>query len=668
MTNLFRSLFYLFLSLFLILIGIGVFSVFIISKELPMLPKSLEEITLLIPTEIYDDKGEVLFILGGINRVPIGSVSSHFKKAIIATEDKNFYSHHGVDKTALARAALSNLRQEKVVQGASTITQQLTKNLFFSFKKSYKRKLFELLIALQVETAFTKDEILEAYCNQIYFGAGAYGIKDAARVYFGKHADSLTLPEASLLAGLPNSPSLYNPFINMDQAKKRQALVLQRMAANGMITEEEKKQTLEEPLKLADKEGRANQNGYFIQHVIKECTTEFGADAVNFGGLKIYTTLNRRLQSLAWNAVNTYLPELDENLEAEGNEVGKTEAALVAMEAGTGWVKAMVGGRNYSESQYNRAVANNRQPGSGFKPFVYYTALDKSKHLPSSVVVDEPFTVEIKGSAPWSPENYGGNHSGPIILKKALMKSINIVSAKLMVEAGVDSVIQTAKKFGITSALPRHLSIALGACSLSPMEMASAYSVIASGGKFIEPSVILKIIDNRGNVIKESIPNRKQNLDPVKTYMLIDMLKGVFDGGGTAAKAKTLGWTRPSIGKTGTTNESRDAWFTGFTPAFGASVWVGYDDNRPMVKKNHKGLTGGEGALPIWVDFMSKAVEGEPVNDFPIPSGIKFMEVDVATGLPPTEAGGESMRVATDTKEEEFPASSYQPVESKSFP
>lgn len=649
MKNLTRSIFYFLLSLFLLLIGFGVFSIFLISKELPRIPETLDAINLHVPTEIFDDKGEVLFVLGGINRVSLEEISSHFKNAILAAEDKNFFSHHGVDKTALVRAILNNLKYGRVVQGASTISQQLTKNLFFSFKKSFKRKLFEFLIALQFETAFKKEEILEAYCNHIYFGAGAYGVEDAARTYFGKHASDLSLAEASLLAGLPNSPSRYNPFRNIELATKRQALVLDRMLKNGMISESEKKQTLEVPFKLVDREKRTNQIGYFVQYILKQCTAEFGSEAVNYGGLKIYTTLDRRLQSLALNAVKGYLPEIDKFMGIKTGET-RAEAALVAIEPGTGWVKAMVGGRSYSESQYNRAVANQRQAGSGFKPFIYYTALDKLHYLPSTVVVDEPFTVEIKGAPPWSPKNYGGGHSGPVILKKALMKSINVVSAKLIVEAGVENVIATARKFGIKSPLPNYLSIALGSCSVSPMEMASAFSVAAMGGRAAEASAIRRILDNRGNVLKENIVNQKQVLDPLKIYMLVDMMKGVFQGG-TASGAKKMGWTRPSIGKTGTTNDSRDAWFTGFTPTLGASVWVGFDDNRPMTLKNGRGLTGGKGALPVWVNFMSHALEGEPIGDFPIPSGIEFVEVDTATGKEPDGFTEQKLRIAIDKTE-----------------
>lgn len=623
-----------------------------ISKELPRLPKTLDEISLHVPTEIFDDKGEVLIVLGGINRVPLEAVSSNFKKAILSAEDKNFFSHHGIDKAALLRAVLNNISAGRVVQGASTITQQLTKNLFFSFERTFQRKLFELLIALQFEAAFSKEEILEVYCNQIYFGAGAYGVEDASRTYFGKHASELSISEASLLAGIPKSPTFYNPFRNPENAKKRQSYVLEKMFENGIISEDEKKHALEEPLKFAEREGNANQIGYFIQYILKEAAVAFGAEAVNYGGLKIYTTLDRRLQSLAWDAVQGYLPEID-GLLKDKNGASKVEGALVAVEPGTGWLKAMVGGRNYSESQYNRATANYRQPGSGFKPFVYYTALEKLNYLPSTVVEDEPFTVEIKGSSPWSPENFGGGNLGPIILKQALMKSINVVSAKLIVKTGVESVISTARKLGIKSQLPSNFSLALGACSVSPLEMASAFSALAMGGRYAEPVAIKKIMDNRGNVLLENIVNHKQVLDPQKTYMLIDMLKGVLTGG-TAAGAKGLGWTRPAIGKTGTTNDSRDAWFTGFTPTLGASVWVGYDDNQPMIMKSGKGLTGGRGALPVWTNFMLKAMEGEPVGDFPIPRGIEFIDVDPSTGKEADALSEVKTRVAVNKKVEDF--------------
>ncbi len=516
----------------------------------------------------------------------------------------------------------------------------MAKNLFFSFKKTWKRKIYEVLVALQFESSYTKDEIIEAYCNQIYFGAGAYGIEDAAQTFFGKHADELNLAEASLLAGLPNYPSKYNPYRRKNLAFERQKKVLSRMVKVGFIGEEEMDAAVEFPIVLRKPNEISKQNSYFINYVIEDIEKRYGKELLYYGGLKIFTTLDARLQRVAQKVTRDHLEYLDKLLargEERNNVDDKTEkkkslqGALVAVAPGTGAIQVMVGGKDISLSQYNRAVSNNRQPGSGFIPFVYFSTLQKLNYSPATVVKDEPVIFKISGSSDWEPLNFNNKFSGNIILKKALMDSINVISAKLIDQVGAETVIKNAEKFGIQSHLKKNMSLALGTSPVSPLEMASAFTVFASGGGYAEPFAIKRIEDFRGNVLEEKFPRYDQVFNPQLVYLMVDMMKGVVDDG-TARKIRRMGFNRPAAGKTGTTNDFRDAWFTGFTPTLSTSVWVGYDDATSMQNKRGIRITGSQGGIPIWVNFMKEAMKDDPVKDFPVPDNIEFADVDPKTG------------------------------------
>jgi len=637
--------FYFFLyGVFLLAVvsGLGVY--FVLSKDLPQLPENLANINLSLPTEIYSSDGERIKVLGERRPVSIEDISPHFLNAIISVEDSNFYDHQGLDHIGLARAFYMNFRAKRVVQGGSTITQQLSKNLFFSFERNYVRKIKELLIALQLEATFTKEQILEAYSNQIYFGSGAYGVEEAADVYFGKRAQDLTLLQAALLAGLPNSPNNANPFYNLDRALSRAGFVLKRMWKEGFITADEKVQALLSSLDLLAPKSYSNPNLYFVDFVIRKLEKDYGKEFVHFGGLKIYTTLDSRQQMLAKKAAISHL----EALEAEMSQRESKEplqVALVCVENKSGAVRAMMGGKSYSHSQFNRAMSNNRLPGSSFKPFVYLTAMMELGYSPATVVRDEPVIIDIPGGQPWEPKNFGKVFAGDIILKKALMKSLNVISAKLMQEVGPEKVIETARRFGIKSPLGKNYSLALGTSGISPLEMASAYSVFANLGIYNEPYFIEKIEDFHGNQLYEHFYQGIQRFPQKVIYPLLDMMKGVVDAG-TARAVRRMGFRHPAAGKTGTTNDFKDAWFNGTTKDFAVSVWVGYDNNEPMLDKRGRGLTGGRAAAPIWVFFLQKVLQGKNKVKFPVPTGIKFETVDVRTGRLADELSLETMSVA----------------------
>ena len=615
-----------------------------LKDDLPQLPDSLEKINLSLPTEIYSSQGNVIKVLGQRHPVPLNEISPRFTEAMIATEDSRFYSHSGVDHIGLTRAMLRNIRDMKVTQGGSTITQQLSKNLFFSFERKWERKIKELMIALQIEATFSKDEILEAYCNQVYFGSGAYGVEDASMVYFGKRAKDLTLLQAALLAGLPNSPNNANPYNNYERAMRRTRTVLNRMVSSGFISPIQMEEALETDLELAPRRIQSNPKQYFIQYVISKLEKEYGKEFVHFGGLKIFTTLDVRLQQFAHQAVTTHMKSLDKRMESREDEEA-LQAAVVALENKTGAVRVLIGGRDYSRSQFNRAVSSNRMAGSSFKPIVYLAAMENLGISPATVMKDEPVVLQISGDKTWEPKNFNNEYFGDLILKRALMKSLNVVSAKLVNDLTPERVIKTAQQMGITSPMQENLSLALGATGVSPLEMAGAYSVIANLGILNEPYLIDRIEDFRGNTLYEHFYFGVQRFSQKSIYPLLDMMRGVVENG-TGKVIRRMGFRHPAGGKTGTTNDYKDAWFDGFTKDLSVSVWVGYDSNDSMIDRNGRGLTGGSAAAPIWGYFMKKGLRGKNPANFPVPEGIRFVDVDFETGFIANTQTKNTMKVA----------------------
>jgi len=633
-----RIIFYIALALssFAALATIGMF--FVAVKDLPRVPEPLIRIIETPPTEIYAATGEKIMVIGGRESVPLSRVSQHFIQAVLATEDHRFWEHHGVDKLRTLKALWITFFKPGQIQGASTITQQLSKNLFFSFKRRYMRKFRELLVALQIESQYSKREILEAYINQIPIGVGAHGIEQGARTFFGKPASELTLAESALLAGLPKSPTRYNPYIHYDRAKKRQRVVLLRMVAVGYITEAMADSASHAVLHLQKHPARARTGSYFLDIVVKSLEERYGPTVVHHGGLKVTTTIDPQFQSRAIKSLQKGLIELEKMMGVDqksnanvGEKIFSPQGALVAVETNSGAIKALVGGSDYSETEYNRAVENKRLPGSGFKPFLYYTALEKLDINPATVFVDQAVTIPVIGAKDWSPRNFGLKHEGPMILKRALMKSVNSVAAQLVEKTGPEAVIKNAHSCGIKSHLKPVYSVALGTSGVSPLEMAASFATFATGGVRHEPFWISRVEDALGRVLEEHIVTGKRSLDASLTYQVVDMMCGVIDEG-TGSIVRRLGFDLPAAGKTGTTDGYYDAWFTGFTPTLSTSVWVGYDKGQGLWDTWGNGITGGRGAAPIWADFMKKATEGEPHREFSIPSDIRFEKVDPITG------------------------------------
>jgi penicillin-binding protein 1A len=600
------------------LLAVGLF--FMAVRDLPQVPEPLGRIIETPPTEIFAATGERLMIIGGREVVPLNRISPFFIQAMIATEDHRFWEHHGLDKLRTLKALWITLFEPGRIQGASTITQQLSKNLFFSYRRTYLRKFRELLVALQIETQYSKREILEAYLNQIPFGVGAYGIERAARSFFGKPALELNLAESSLLAGLPKSPTRYNPYRYFERAKKRQQLVLARMSAVGYTTVEEAEAAYQAPLQLMPHPAGTSKGSYFLDLVLNDLEERYGPEVVYHGGLKVSTTLDPEQQAWAIESLQSGLVKLDqlmgiveEDQTGDAKSLSHPQGALVAVECNSGAVKALVGGRDYSETEFNRAIGSNRLPGSGFKPF------------------DRRITIPVVGASDWTPQNFGREHEGPMILKRALMKSVNAIAAQLVERVGPDALIDVARRSGIKSPLKPVYSLALGTSGVSPLEMAAAFSTFATGGTRHEPFWIRRVEDPLGRVLEEQIVRGQRSLDASIGYQVIDMMRGVLTSG-TGKVVRRLGFDLPAAGKTGTSDDFRDAWFTGFTPTLSVSVWVGYDRGVRMRDVNGVGITGGRGAAPIWAEFMIKATNGEPPREFTVPADIQFETVDAVSG------------------------------------
>jgi penicillin-binding protein 1A len=643
-----------YLALFLGGLGaVGLVGVFFVAvRDLPQVPEPLGRIIETPPTEIFAATGERIMLLGGQEAVPLSRVSPHFIRAVIATEDHRFWEHHGLDKVRTLKALWVTLTAPPRVQGASTITQQLAKNLFFSFQRTYLRKLRELLVALQIEARYSKNEILEAYLNQIYFGAGAQGIEPAARAFFAKTAQELDLAEASLLAGLPKSPVRYNPYRDFEKAKQRQQLVLARMTAVGYITPAEAQSAHQAELNLQPRPRDIRTGSYFLDVVLKSLEDRYGPEVVYHGGLKVMTTLDPQLQSLAVESLQNGLAQLDQvlgiSVQGEGandSAAAQPQGALVAIQTGSGAVTALVGGRDYAESEYNRVIQSNRLPGSGFKPFLYYTALENQGMTPATVLVDKRVRIRVAGAPDWVPRNFDQTYEGPMILKLALMKSVNSVAAQLVEQTGPQAVIDVARRCGITSALKPVYSVALGTSGVSPLEMAAAFATFATGGIRHEPFLIRRVEDSYGRILEEAIVSGKRVLDAGTAYQVVDMMQAVL-GQGTGAVVRRLGFDLPAAGKTGTTDDYHDAWFTGFTPALSVCVWVGFDREKSLRDVRGIGITGERGAAPIWADFMKKATGGEPPRAFSVPTDIRFVKVNPITGLAASAGTANPMSVA----------------------
>lgn len=564
---------------------------------------------------IFDEKMEDRTL------VPLAQIPDYLIRAVIAVEDERFYTHHGIDPIAILRAFLTDLLHLKAVQGGSTVTQQLVKNYFLTSQKTLVRKINEVLMAILLELRYSKEDILEAYFNEIYFGQrgpiSVTGIEEASRLYFSKNASNLSLAEAALLAGMIRSPGEYSPFRNITKAYDRRNFVLKTMNAKELITPQEYGAARREKIAVAPRNSRPFQAPYFIDFVQSELRTSYPSEVLKSEGLKIFTTLDLEAQEIAERALQRRLEELEEGrpklkkLRSEGKYL---EGAFIAVRPQTGAIRAFVGGRDYEKSQFNRVADAHRQPGSAFKPFVYLTALQEGQTLVSPLI-DTSFSVRVPDGN-WRPENYDKKEHGKVTLRQALEQSYNIATSRLAIDVGLEKVVATAREAGIESPLEPYPAMALGSFEVTPLELARAYTIFPNQGTKSEPIAITSVITREGVVLEKKGFRMKKVVSPEVAYLMNYALRGVLDRG-TASSSRALGFTGLGAGKTGTTSEYRDSWFVGYTPDLLALTWVGYDDGTPT------GLSGAAGALPIWTEFMKKVnPAGALRGDFPEPETI----------------------------------------------
>ncbi|KRH96739.1 MULTISPECIES: transglycosylase domain-containing protein [Cylindrospermopsis] len=564
------------------------------------------------PTEttfIYDIKGKLLAsIHGEANRqvVPLDRISPNLKRAVLASEDGHFYGHHGINPSGVGRALVVNLVAGGVKEGGSTITMQLVKNLFLSHKRAFTRKLAEAVLAIRLEQILEKNEILEMYLNQVYWGHNNYGAQTAARTYFNKSAEFLTLGESAMMAGLIQAPEEFSPFVSMKKAKQKQREVLGRMRELDWITSKEYDQAINEKITLGRiRSFQGSALPYISNTVAQELSRRFGRDALLKGGMRVQTTVDAKFQIMAESTVSRWHQDL------LGKGLRKNQIALVAIDPRTHFVKALVGGVDAKASEFNRATQAQRQPGSSFKPFVYYAAFATGKYTPDSTILDAPVSYR-DGNGWYYPRNYDGGFSGAMSIRTALAQSRNIPVIKLGKSIGMNKVVETCRTLGIMSPMEPVTSLPLGAIGVTPLEMASAYATFANYGWQSPATVIVRITDSSGNVILDNTPKPQRVLDSWASAATIDIMQSVVTSG--TGKGAALG--RPSAGKTGTTSSEKDIWYVGTVPQLTTAVWVGRDDNLQL----SSGATGGGMVAPIWRDFMVQALENVPVENFKSPS------------------------------------------------
>ncbi|WP_419876037.1 transglycosylase domain-containing protein [Candidatus Pristimantibacillus sp. PTI5] len=572
-------------------------------------------------SQMIDLQGNVIDTFhAGENRrsVQLSDISHYVIEATLAIEDRRFYDHRGFDVKGMARAVMVNVQSFSARQGASTLTQQLARNLYLTHERTWQRKMKEAMYTVQLEMSYSKDEILGMYLNQIYYGHGSYGIEAAAMMYFNKHASELSLAESAMLAGIPKGPKYYSPYLNMKNAKDRQLTILQAMLEGGSITSEQADAAYAEVLDFQTL-GSGSQEGfapYFRDYIRYIAVDKLGIDEhlLNEGGITIYTTLDPEAQATAEEVIAEGIPESSEQ-----------QAALIAIDPRNGYIKAMVGGRNYKQNQYNRVFAKTRQPGSSFKPFLYLTALQSGFMSPVTRYMSEPtvFTYD-EGRKTYEPHNYGDKYLNELIdMRKALASSDNIYAVNTIMTVGADKVIETARKLGIDSPMQPVPSLALGTFPVSPFEMASAFGTFANGGIHAEPIAIIRIEDRKGQVLYEAKQQAEQAVTAAEAYVMTSLMESVFEEGGTAFRVSSM-IKRPVAGKTGTT--PTDAWLVGYTPELATAVWVGYDKDRKLT------VAEAYRAAPIFAKFTEQALAAIPPKIFPIPEGVVSVYIDPTSG------------------------------------
>lgn len=644
----------------------GLIYIYQLSQDLPSLTQ-LEEFRPKLVSKVYSTDGKVIkeFFEERRSFVPLERMPQHLKNALLATEDRNFYHHWGFNTVRFAQAMAIDLIYMEKRQGASTITQQLARVLYFTTEKTVTRKVRELLTAIQIERTYTKDEILEMYLNQVYLGHGTHGVQMAAQKYFGKNVDELLPHESAMLVAMVQRPETLSPLRNPSGCLARRNLVLANMYRTQKLEQQEYETYKAMPLGVIERPANEHYGvaPYFTEYVRQLLWQRYG-DELLTRGLKIQTTLDTRAQRLAEKYVALQLQEMQRRVnkrliadkehlkifdQAMLDTLGMTlkevmadsallnnmlskrrpvQAALVTVETHTGRILAMVGGRDFDENKFNRAVQAQRQPGSAFKPFVYTAVIDNG-YPPTFEVINQPVVVKLVDGTEWRPHNYDNSISGYVTLREALARSLNLPTVRLVQQVTKPAVVvDYCHRMGLTTNIPPYDAIALGAGEVIPIEITSAFSSFANQGVRMEPLAILKVEDKDGNIIENNRPSGKEVLSKETAYIMTDMLRSVMDySRGTAAGARSRHqFYRPAAGKTGTTNEYRDAWFIGFTPQLATGVWVGFDRQDMSFEK---GETGAAVALPIWAPYM-KAVHdslGLPEEDFPPPAGIVRVEI-----------------------------------------
>lgn len=612
--------------------------------------------------------------------VPLGEVPPAFIDAVLAAEDHRFYEHHGIDLVRTAKAAWIDFTAGHVVQGGSTLTQQLMKNFFLTSKRDWHRKVTEALMAYIAERRYSKDAILENYLNDIYLGQrgneGIYGIWEASEFYFSKEPQDLSIAEMAAIAGMIRSPNHFNPVRHTAEAERRRNEVLASMLQDGYISKAAYDLAVREPLRAREPFNESNDAPYFVDYVKHELAARYPPSVLTGEGLRIFTTLDVHVEKQGEAAVDQNLMKLEEQHRSlRRKEHGdQLESCLVAIEPQTGKIRAMVGGRDYRQSQFNRVTQSKRQPGSAFKPLTYLAALQETfdggpeHYLPTSYIEDTPFTWQF-GTTGWTPRNFKDRYFGRVTLQFALAESLNSATSRLAQAVGLDKVIAMAAKLGFTS-LPAYPSVVLGGVEVTPLQLANMYAVLANEGMEVPFYAVTAVIDQNGKIVEGHELKAEQVLSPELAYTMDFMLEQVINRG-TGVGARRAGFLRPAAGKTGTTNDSKDAWFAGFTPNLLAVVWTGFDQREEL------GLTGAEASLPTWTAFMKAATASRPILDFMAPPGVVVERVDAATGCPdqsgivtvfpkamapngacstPNESGGSTVPIKGTDKSSELPS------------
>lgn len=624
------------LILFLFIMALGVGAVVGVVAAFLRTAPTLDEVTFNpeMTTYIYDVHGrEIARLHRGENRIPVplSKVPQMVQDAFIAIEDHKFYEHHGIYFRGLLRSLLVNIRAGSFEQGGGTITGLLARNAFLSHEKTITRKIKEWVWTIQIERKYSKEEILETFLNEIYFGHSAYGVEAAAQTYFGKSISEVTLPEAAFLAGVINGPGYFSPHYDMEAAVRRRNIVLNRMAELGYITQEEAEEAKATPLEVIELQPRRREASYFVEYILQTyLIPKFGDQQVYAGGLRVYTTLDLDLQRAAEQAVISLLPA--GTPDAKG--LHQPQAALVSLDPQTGHILAMVGGRG--EDQFNRATSAVRQPGSAIKPFVFALALEQRDITPATVFVDEPVEIPLVTGEVYKPSNFGNVYRGPLTVREALERSVNVVAVQVLLslDGTMKRAVEFMKELGISTLVESGRvndmvpALALGGLTrgVTPLEMAAAYATFANNGIYVEPIGVLRVEAYDGTVLDEPRPERRVVLSEEASYLINDMLRGVIEAPhGTGRAAADLG--RPAAGKTGTSQGDTNAWFVGYTPDLVTSVWIGNDQQSQPLD------FGSRRAVEIWAEFMAQALADRPPRWFERPPGVVQMRIDTITGL-----------------------------------